>query len=662
MNNSQQNIYVICNWNHRAAEIISELRADVLQKAGEYPPVVVVHDEKVDLDRYHTLGSDRYRFVEFVLGDPGNVEVLRRAGVARARSVIILRDDRLEEEADSQSLMVMLGCVRCIEEELKNSLQKLPRASWGQQPLRELLNQAGAENLRIPNVLLEYGGQFGDIRKDRATDTIVSPHQLSGFSRKLADSLEILSISDIRSKVFAQSGRSPCGGLISVYDTLLTFGEEDCEVYLTEIQGKAEWTHFAHYARAVLQQTAATGETVIPVGLFSGNDLYANPRGALSMTESVRRIAVLSYDPPEARLDLQTASSSTRAMAPVQPPVATAVDTPLNQEAPMEEPRHNLSKSYMQNHYIICHWNERAAEIIGELRAHEQISEGKNRADRVPVVVLTRKQIATEMLDDIWRESGEKSTKDKEDIITDVYFRPGDPASAASLKQVNAYAAKTIIILADEKGGPLADARTLQCLMAIQEAVGSESVVPHVVAEILDVNNYAKFKEFERQTNGAVEVIRGESLRTRILAQAARTPGLVDFYYDLLTHSDDSNELYELPVESLLQEIRQRDGLDKKAGIPFPDVARHVLDKVILTLEARAASPTAAKNEPPVEVIPVGVWRDHKTVVNPLPRHPEYELVDTDRLVVISYHPPQELMAKGEVVRAEAAMQEAQPK
>jgi voltage-gated potassium channel len=90
---------LICGWNFQGERVIDELfSADVRHQRG----VVVLND------------SERRPFkderVEFIKGDPSQDEDLKRAGVMKADSVIVLTDlTKGANEADAEALMVVLA-------------------------------------------------------------------------------------------------------------------------------------------------------------------------------------------------------------------------------------------------------------------------------------------------------------------------------------------------------------------------------------------------------------------------------------------------------------------------------------------------------------------------------------------------------------------------
>ncbi len=90
---------IICGWNFQGERVIGELfSADVRQRRG----VVVLNDSEK-----RPFKDER---VEFIKGDPSQDKDLRRAGIMKADSVIVLTDlTKGANEADAEALMVVLA-------------------------------------------------------------------------------------------------------------------------------------------------------------------------------------------------------------------------------------------------------------------------------------------------------------------------------------------------------------------------------------------------------------------------------------------------------------------------------------------------------------------------------------------------------------------------
>jgi voltage-gated potassium channel len=90
---------IICGWNFQGERVIGELlSADVRRQRG----VVVLHDSEK-----RPFKEER---VEFIKGDPSQDNDLKRAGIMKADSVIVLTDfTKVANEADAEALMVVLA-------------------------------------------------------------------------------------------------------------------------------------------------------------------------------------------------------------------------------------------------------------------------------------------------------------------------------------------------------------------------------------------------------------------------------------------------------------------------------------------------------------------------------------------------------------------------
>lgn len=106
---------VICGWNAKGAEILRELRAPQLE---DKRPVVVLAPLEND--------PTRYEDVEFIRGDPTDEIDLRRAGIDRAETAIILADESTPTasagDRDARTLLACLAvetinptCYTCVE-------------------------------------------------------------------------------------------------------------------------------------------------------------------------------------------------------------------------------------------------------------------------------------------------------------------------------------------------------------------------------------------------------------------------------------------------------------------------------------------------------------------------------------------------------------------
>jgi voltage-gated potassium channel len=107
---------VICGWSGKGSEILKEIRGRGDEASGR--PVVVL----ASLDQNPTKDD----LTTFVHGDPTEAKDLERAGIARARTAIVLADNSYPhidvEEMDSRTLLTVLAieslnprCYTCVE-------------------------------------------------------------------------------------------------------------------------------------------------------------------------------------------------------------------------------------------------------------------------------------------------------------------------------------------------------------------------------------------------------------------------------------------------------------------------------------------------------------------------------------------------------------------
>ncbi len=252
----------------------------------------------------------------------------------------------------------------------------------------------------------------------------------------------------------------------------------------------------------------------------------------------------------------------------------------------------------LRNHYVICNWNRKVVDIVDQL--HHDVLE-----DTIIAIVTTRPIDRSLLPADDWANGR----------LRDVVFYPGDPTRKETLENVNCNEARAVIVLADEELGAQADARNLLTLFALRDLEGERSRRPHFVVEIVDVANYSKFQQFEEDPQHDIEIIRAESLRTRILAQAARTPGLVSLYHDLLTYSEETNEIYSVNLPPSWT----------AGNLTFGQLADQLFG--------------LRDHEPPVVCVPIGLWKEARREIltnppadTPVERH--------DRAVLICRRKP----------------------
>ena len=193
----------------------------------------------------------------------------------------------------------------------------------------------------------------------------------------------------------------------------------------------------------------------------------------------------------------------------------------------------SMKKGYnLKDHVVICNWTPKAERIVEEL--HSKLLRETMMVR--PVVVICE---------------GEVKFPDTPEF-EDTFCIPGDPLSSWKLRNANVHDAFSVIILNDKDRGADADNHTIMVAMEIAEIVeeqlrlGTIERGPHIAAEIMDGK-----KQKYLQRAGVHEIISGNDIGIKLLAQTAVTPGITTFIKDLLQYSAESNEIYvvEPPAE-----------------------------------------------------------------------------------------------------------------
>jgi len=190
------------------------------------------------------------------------------------------------------------------------------------------------------------------------------------------------------------------------------------------------------------------------------------------------------------------------------------------------------SSGTLCGHYVICNWNDLGDEIIRQLHA-SVVREKK------PVVIVTDQpeQVLPRQLQADARREGAGGPED--DPYHGVFVVPGDPTSDHVLARADVKHAETAIVLSDPREGDFADTKSVLIALAV------EAIEPrvHTIVELLNSRNRIHFKH-----TLVDEIVCMDELTEKLLAQAALTHGLSEFYMRLLTATDDTNEVYVVDV------------------------------------------------------------------------------------------------------------------
>jgi ion channel POLLUX/CASTOR len=200
--------------------------------------------------------------------------------------------------------------------------------------------------------------------------------------------------------------------------------------------------------------------------------------------------------------------------------VATGIDRKIN------DLRKGRSRVIEEHHTLILGWSPRLFGVIRQL-----VIAGDVGARGCIVVLADRDKV--DMEDEIRARVGDTHK-------TRVRCRTGDPASPADLELVNAFAAKSIVVLG---GGDDGDAEAVKAVLAVM-ADDPELERAHVVVELSDDSNAETLRD---ASNGRVLAVRSAYVIASVTAQACRQSGLAAVFQELLDFEGDELYFARLP-------------------------------------------------------------------------------------------------------------------
>jgi len=180
----------------------------------------------------------------------------------------------------------------------------------------------------------------------------------------------------------------------------------------------------------------------------------------------------------------------------------------------------------LNNHIVICNWNEKGINIVKELRA-------KALKIKKPIVIISE-------------NISEKTFPELDELeeFRNIYLVDGDPSNEFNLKRAKITKAFSCIILSQTSAGEYADAQSILIAMTINQLCKeSRCSIIHIIAESIAPKNYEHLKKA-----GCNEIVSAGDFALRLIAQSALTPGLSKVYSNLITVSEETNEIYQLPV------------------------------------------------------------------------------------------------------------------
>ena len=94
---------IICNWSSKADIIVRQLHDDSVQRKR---PIIVITNSPEDMPK---TTDPAYRGLLIISGDPANKEILQRADISHASTVVVLADEIDIANSDSKSILIVLA-------------------------------------------------------------------------------------------------------------------------------------------------------------------------------------------------------------------------------------------------------------------------------------------------------------------------------------------------------------------------------------------------------------------------------------------------------------------------------------------------------------------------------------------------------------------------
>lgn len=215
----------------------------------------------------------------------------------------------------------------------------------------------------------------------------------------------------------------------------------------------------------------------------------------------------------------------------------------------MDELEQGLTPVAVKNHIVILGWTNRTYPIVVEF--FESVGKMKRFLARLGERKLKLVILAEHSSAQLTRtlKSDRLIGKRADEII----FRTGDPLQMEHLLRVDCFNASAIIIPSHNselQDLVSADVETIKTLLSLSSNpnIRDKSELPYVVAEIQDEK---KLTVARRAYPGPLEIISGDSIISRLIAQNVRHIGLSDIYEGLLSRGNKS-DLYVREHQSLL--------------------------------------------------------------------------------------------------------------
>lgn len=402
---------------------------------------------------------------------------------------------------------------------------------------------------------------------------------------------EIVDTESMAERLVSQCVITP--GIAEVYSELLSFGLNSQEVYILQVGRHLDGLCFGEVRKRLrccdvipLGFWRKGGQPVLnPSRIESKHPLRADKDRLIVLADSLKAMTSFWSRLEQRRSAMREKEHGEGSESQTPPGNGTEVDGRIVTQRRQRATRIG-----------ICGWNHEAKAIIRQLQ--ESVS-ATHQDFRITIIVdPARKGVEAE-------------------CSRNVRFVFGDPTRSAVLENSGIKNLDSLVVLGargDVEGERISDHRTLIICLAAKE------VNPdiHLIAEVFRSENHEHFQRIP-----GVEIVSLEDLGEKLLAQAVISPGITSVFLELLTATEDSNEIYIVSIPS------------RWVGLSFDQIARHI-----------------EQGDPPI--LPLGYRRRHHdghsvVVLNPRIRKSErQEVVDwrlqplggDDALVVMAYEEP----------------------
>jgi Trk K+ transport system NAD-binding subunit len=214
-----------------------------------------------------------------------------------------------------------------------------------------------------------------------------------------------------------------------------------------------------------------------------------------------------------------------------------------------------LTPVTLDAHFVLAGWNSRTLTIIEEFLVSQGRVERflRQRGARRLRIALLAERVDASLRQEIKRQLGERWN------ARQIILRSGSPLNLDDLERVDfAHAGAILIPAADTTVSSTLDAdthtvKTLMTMGAALEDMPPEEL-PLVVAEIQDTRYISTLRALYR---GPMEIIAGDEVISRLMAQNVRHPGLSHVYGELSDVSGsqiyvrEESQLVGVPVQQL---------------------------------------------------------------------------------------------------------------